>query len=693
VLRNFRPALVAFVAFAIANSLRADDAERHWAWKTPTRRPVPTVEGAHPARGALDRFILARVEEAGLTPSTTADLETLIRRVTLDLTGLPPTLAEIDAFLADESPDAYDRVVTRLLASPRYGEHMAVAWLDAARFADTNGYNNDTPRYNWRYRDWVIGAFNRNLSYDRFITEQIAGDLLPNATVDQRVATGFNRNHNVTSEGGIVDEEYRLEYVADRVHTTSTVFLALTLRCARCHDHKFDPISQREYYEFFSYFNQVPEKGYHKEHIGNVKPVISAPTRAQSAKIAALQKELATLDTDIEKADPSTKAELVSKRAALSKRLDEARKAVPTAMVMRDLEKPRETFFLHRGAYDQRGDVVSAAVPRVFPTLPEGSPSNRLGIARWLTRPDHPLTSRVIVNRLWYQFFGRGLVETLEDFGTQGTPPSHPELLDWLALELVEAKWDLQHVIRTIVSSSTYRQSSFSTEAQRAADPDNRLYARGPRFRMTAEMIRDGALLASGLLVDRLGGPSVRPYQPAGLWVEVAVGDDNYSGGPYRQSSGEDLYRRSVYTWWKRTCPPPNLRAFDAPEREFCRVQRSRTTTPLQALVLLNDPTFVEAARVLGQIAMAEGGETFHERLVFAFRTVTSRRPNEAEIEVLTSAFFRTRDHFAANSDAARELIAVGESKDDPKLDACALATWTTIATMLLNLDETITKG
>ncbi|MEM7231650.1 MAG: DUF1549 and DUF1553 domain-containing protein [Planctomycetota bacterium] len=676
---------------ALNGTLLAQGTSRdHWAWHAPRRSPAPKLRNDAWCRSDLDRFVLASLETRGLQPQDDADRATLIRRVTLDLTGLSPTLPEIDAFVNDKAPNAYRRLVDRLLSSPRYGEHMAVAWLDAARYADTNGYNNDTPRYNWRYRDWVISAFHRNLPYDHFIIEQLAGDLLPKPSVDQLVATGFNRNHNVTSEGGIVDEEYRLEYVADRVHTTSTVFLALTLRCARCHDHKFDPISQREYYEFFSFFNQVPEKGYHKEHIGNVKPVISAPTPRQRLALAAIDRDIANVDTKL-KAAPND-AKLSEALKTLKARKASLQKQVPTAMVMRDLPKPRDTFLLKRGAYDAREDKVAASVPSVFPPLPQDAPKNRLGVAKWLVRRDHPLTARVAVNRLWYQIFGRGLVDTPEDFGTQGRPPSHPKLLDWLALELVDSGWNLQHVVRVLVESSTYRQSSFATKESLRVDPENRNYGRGPRFRMSAEMIRDNALQIGGLLTDRVGGPSVRPYQPAGLWVEVAVGDDNYSGGPYRQSHGADLYRRSVYTWWKRTCPPPNLRAFDAPEREFCRVQRSRTATPLQSLVLLNDPTFVEAARSFAE-RIIHYAPSADKRIEFAFRVATSRRPSAQEIEILRETAKQYEERFRKDLKAARKLISVGESKADPSIDVRELAAWSTIAAILLNLDETITKG
>ncbi|MCH8922606.1 MAG: DUF1553 domain-containing protein, partial [Planctomycetes bacterium] len=608
----------------------------------------------------------------------------------------PPDWETARAFAADASPKAYQRLVDRLLKSPRYGEHWAVMWLDAARYADTNGYNNDTPRYNWRYRDWLIQALNRNMPYDRFVTEQLAGDLLPQATLDQKIASGFNRNHNVTSEGGIIDEEYRLEYVADRVHTTSTVFMALTLRCARCHDHKFDPISQREYYQFFAFFNQVPETGYHKEHVGNPKPVITAPTAKQAAQLAALDKALARckqlLAASTKDGRKGQRAGLLKEQADLTRRRKQLTKLIPTAMVMRDMPKRRDTFFLTRGAYDQPTVKVDVGVPKMLPPFPRGAPRNRLGLARWITARSHPLTARVIVNRLWAEIFGQGLVATPEDFGTQGAAPSHPELLDWLAVELIESGWNVQHILRLIVTSASYQQSARVSAALHRRDPNNRLLARGPRFRLKAEVLRDAALAAGGLLVQKLGGPSVRPYQPAGLWVEVQVTDDSYSGGPFVQSKGDDLYRRSVYTWWKRTCPPPNLNTFDAPDREFCRVQRSRTNTPLQALVLLNDPTFVEAARALAQRAIDRGGPKVNDRISLAFGRALSRAPQPGELAILSDALARYRKRFAADPAAAKKLVSVGDSKPDSKTNVAELAAYTAVANIILNLDEFVTK-
>lgn len=653
--------------------------ERHWSFIPPRQPDLPaTTEASGAGQNGIDAFILDRLKIEGLEPMPEASKETLIRRASLDLTGLPPAPEEIDAFLADSSEHAYESLLDRLLASPRYGEHMASSWLDAARYSDTNGYNNDTPRYNWRYRDWVIEAFNRNLPYDAFLTEQLAGDLLPNATLDQQIATGFNRNHNVTSEGGIIDEEYRLEYVADRVDTTSTVFMAMTLSCARCHDHKFDPISHAEYYSFFSFFNQVPETGYHKEHVGNPNPVLPAPTRKQQERLEEYDQAIARATTDAE-------------REEIAKEKEAFEKELPTAMIMRDMERPRDTFVLMRGAYDEPGEMVSPGVPKLFSPLPPEAPHNRLGLARWLTSGDHPLTARVAVNRLWYQVFGRGIVTTLEDFGSQGAWPSHPDLLDWLATRFVSNGWDQKAMLKTMLQSATYRQHSAATPEALEKDPENVLLARGPRFRLPAEVIRDSALAVSGLLEQHLGGPSVKPYQPAGLWTEVIVADDSYSGGEYVQDEGPDLYRRSVYTWWKRTCPPPGLNTFDAPDREFCTIQRARTNTPLQALVLLNDPTYVEAARSLAGDLLKTVSDQ-RTRIGEAFRRVTGRYPEADEVELLQRVLRVEGERFARNPDAAQRLIGVGDSRPPEELDPAELAAWTFLCSMILNLDETITK-
>jgi hypothetical protein len=896
--------------------------EKHWAFIPPKRRVLPDVQDHTWPRNAIDNFVLARLEREGLDHSSEADRERLIRRVTLDLTGLPPTPAEVDAFLNDKSLGAYEKVVDRLLASPRYGERMAERWLDAARYADTNGYQTDAERSMWRWRDWVIDAFNRNMPFDRFTIEQIAGDMLPNATLDQKIATGFNRNHRGNGEGGIIPEEYAVEYVVDRVDTTATVWMGLTLGCARCHDHKYDPFLQKEFYQVFAYFNNIPEKGKAWKY-GNSPPVVPAPTAKQQAELSAIEAKLSA----VESAFSSMKRELTraqaewEKSAALSAPVDwtisrgmvvqrrlagsgafdgqrsvevdvddnvakfgfydkftlsawirptaptgailtraedasegegyglylkdgkvqvnlakrwlddalrveteegitldqwhhvlmtydgsrvadgvkiyvdgvsqklkvnlddlnqsfEAKEPLrigagggpenrfhgqmrdvrahkvaltadeaavvatdvpvgeiaamppgkrtraqsdkialfflernapsqirdawrqvaelreqkarmiesfPTVMVMQERPTQRDTFLLIRGAYDRPGDKVSPGVPSVLPPLPAGFPNNRLGFARWLVDPSNPLTARVTVNRFWQTYFGAGLVKTVEDFGSQGEWPANLDLLDWLATEFIRTGWDMKALQKLIVTSATYRQSSKATPELVQRDPENRLLARGPRFRLPPEMVRDQALAAAGLLVEKIGGPSVKPYQPAGLWKEL--GDEDY-----KQDSGEGLYRRSLYTFWKRTAPPPSMVNFDAAGREACTVRENRTNTPLQALDLMNDVAYVEASRVLAERMMREGGTTPENRIAFGFRLATARRPKAGETAILSGSFHHYLDRFHTSPAAALKLLNEGEHKRDQNLDVNQLAAYTSVASMILNLDETVTK-
>jgi hypothetical protein len=911
--------------------------EKHWAFVPPVRPDPPAVADPAWAANPVDRFVRARLEQAGLKPSPEADRATLIRRMSFDLIGLPPTPAEVDAFVNDKSPDAVGRLADRLLASPRYGERMAWRWLEAARYADTNGYQTDAGRDMWRWRDWVIEAYNRNLPFDQFTIEQLAGDLLPEPTLDQRIATGFNRNHRGNAEGGIVPEEYAVEYVADRVETTATVWLGLTLGCCRCHDHKFDPFTQREFYQLFAYFNNVPEKGRAVKY-GNSPPYIQAPTPDQQRQSAELGRRVNEAEMKLEGKRDATAAALtawekdvrpatvpdwvpdrglvanvpfndaagfavrdgehalghgrigtgldldgrrfadlgnvgdfgfddrfsfsfwvrprsesgalVSRMAEepqaegysvqlvkgrvqvhLTKRwlddalrvetvpslkldtwhhvvvtydgsrlaegvrvylngdavrtttlldelnqtfqtkeplrigsgggkasrfngqMDELRiysrvvrapearvlavaasvrdilakpvaernapelekleayfleraapadiraayadlleaglarekfeSSIPTVMVMEEMAKPRDAYILIRGQYDRRGDKVTAAGPAALPNPPRGG--TRLDLAKWLVSTENPLTARVAVNRLWQLNFGTGLVATGEDFGTQGAYPSHPELLDWLATEFVRAGWDVKRMHRLIVTSATYRQSSRVPLALPAGDPDNRLLSRFPRYRLSAEMIRDQALCASGLLVEREGGPSVKPYQPAGLWDELS------GAGDYVPDTGEKLYRRSLYTFWKRTAPPPGLSAFDAIARETCWVRETRTNTPLQALNLLNDVTYVEAARKLAERVLQEGATT-DDRLTVAFRRLAARPPTNAELTVLRRTLERQLAEYRADPAAARKLLKVGESAADAKLDSAELAAYAGVCRLILNLDEAVTK-
>lgn len=709
----------------------------HWSFRKPTRPPPPAIERQLSDEGPanpIDAFNYAKLKEEGLTPSPPAPRETLARRVTLDLTGLPPTPEEVVAFVADDSPDAYERLVDRLLASPAYGERMAWPWLDAARYADSNGYQGDGERTMWPWRDWVVDAFNRNLPYDQFTVWQLAGDLLPNATFEQTLATGFCRNHMINGEGGRIAEENRVDYVMDMTETTGTVWLGLTFNCCRCHDHKFDPLSQRDYYGLFAIFNQTPIDG----SGGNPQtpPVVEAPTAEQVARRAALQEEMNTavgeLDafeqtffarSENQTADQSDKAnslpdnlkailkqppqqrnrdqlnelakhfekdapeyyQRLQRLRSLMEERDNLNRSIPRVMVMADRPEPRETFILSKGLYNQPGEKVTAATPAVLPPLPEGVVVNRLALAQWLTSPDHPLTARVTVNRIWQQFFGVGLVKTPEDFGVQGERPSHPELLDWLAVELIESGWDIKTLCRLIVTSATYRQLSKVTPALVERDPENRLLARGPRFRMPAWMIRDQALAASGLMVRTVGGKPVNPYQPPGVWEEATFGNKRYT-----QDHGASLYRRSLYTFWRRIVGPTAF--FDSASRQVCTVREVRTNTPLHALATLNDTTYVEAARALAERTLASDVATVEHRLDLAFRCVLARSPSDEERTVLTASVARLTEEFRAAPMEAQKLLAVGESPRNEQLDPSEHAAWTAVCLAILNLDEALTK-
>ena len=942
--------------------------EKHWAFIAPRREPEPAVEDAAWARVGFDKFVQARLAKENLRPGAEAGRRRLIRRVSLDLTGVPPTPAEVEDFVHDKSPNAYEKVVDRLLASPRYGERMAIRWLDAARYADTNGYQSDGYRHMWRWRDWVIDAFNDNKPFDEFTVEQIAGDLLPNPRRGQIIATGFNRNHRTSAEGGLVEEEFRVEYVADRVETTSTVWLGLTVGCARCHDHKYDPVSQKEFYQLFAFFNHLPERGL-VYNFGNEEPLIKAPTPEQEEKLAALDKEMADAEgawkkldgkidqarrswekwvissgapdwapgdglilhfplngglreetgvyrrpkshnplanpdpeppvrpsivtdeggrlsfdsgplgqaarfdgktyveggpgfqfsfldpftfsawiyptspngailsktkllpkeaghglylregkiflyvnnrwTDISlrlqsdkpiemsrwhhvaatydggrkargvhiyvngeeqgkevewndlifpfssnepfrigagggepnfegliddvriyhRALPQDEAALLSVRAPVTeiarkragkrnalearklrgafldraasveivearKRLYDARRertlfyeSIPTVMVMMDSEEPRQAYVLNRGAYDAHGEKVAPGVPAILSPFKPQWEKNRLGLARWLVDRSNPLTARVTVNRFWQMLFGVGLVKTTENFGSQGERPPQQEALDWLAVEFMENGWDVKGILKTIVMSATYRQSSKVTPALVERDPENRRFARGPRFRLPAETIRDQALAISGLLNEKLGGPSVKPYQPEGLWTELT-----FASNGYIPDTGDSLYRRSLYTFWRRTVAPPSMVIFDSSDREMCTVNEKRTNTPLQALNLMNDVTYVEAARKLGERMMNEGGETPADRIAYGFMLATARPPHSRESGILQQAYSNFLDDFQTDPEAAERLLGEGFSERDESLDAVELASYSSVASLIMNLDETITK-
>jgi hypothetical protein len=961
---------------------------RHWSFIPPVKPQLPRVNDGLWPKNAIDYFALERLESEGLQPSPEADRATLIRRVSLDLTGLPPTEREADEFLNDRSPNAYEKVVDRLLGSSRFGERMAFRWLDAARYADTNGYQIDGERSMWRWRDWVIEAFNRNLPFDQFVIEQLAGDLLPNPTFERKIATAFNRNHRTNAEDGLVPEEYAVEYVVDRVDTTSTVFMGLTMGCARCHNHKYDPFTQKEYYQLYAYFNSIPEDG-RASNYGNSPPWMAAPTSEQKSRYDELKNDIAqtvrrlallarnkrplqrrwerslgrssnthwfppdnllwhhaldegaapTIKDSIARIDPAKPDEdrvekreekgaasgfkfgapkyvaaptgqgvefngnilfdagkiadfnfrdrlkdykdvftisawfypeseaagaivthmqdsagekdnnlpknrgyglffingkvhfnLVSvwaddsfrvetenklpvkqwyhviaafdsaqpydraqiyingekqklkvnngrlfrtfgdananlrvgggagadyrfkgaideaqiykslpdeemalilscadslekiaaippsKRAkaqrlkilnawldsaapsdlqqtwkklrALKQQKPKLEAEFPTLMVMQELPEPRPAYLLRRGSYDAPAERVERAVPAALPPMPRSFPNNRLGIAKWLVSREHPLTSRVTVNRFWQTLFGVGLVKTVDDFGSQGELPSHPELLDWLATEFQTNGWNVKATLKAIVMSATYRQSSRLTPQLSQRDPENRLLARGPRVRLSAEMIRDQALFVSGLLVERLGGASVRPYQPDSLYKDMTFSNMT----AYNQDKGEGLWRRSLYTFWKRTVMPPAMSIFDATAREYCTVRETRTNTPLQALNLMNDVAYVEAARMLAARMLTEGGAKPEDRVAWAFRLTTSRRPNEKELRILLKNLDAQLKYFSGDSKEATRLLAIGARQNDERLNVAELAAYATIASLILNLDEVITK-
>jgi hypothetical protein len=938
-MRMIRACLTATAAFVLAVTLAGQAAQSvHWSYIAPERPRLPDVVESHWPRNAIDHFTLAQMTCQNLQPSDEAGKRTLIRRVTLDLTGLPPTPEEVAAFLADASPRAFERLVDRLLDSPRFGERVATQWLDLARYADTHGYHMDAHRDMWRWRDWVIAAYNSNMPFDQFTVEQLAGDLLPNSTLSQLVATGFNRNNMVNFENGIIGEEFRTEYVIDRVVTTSTVWLGQTMVCARCHDHKYDPFTQRDFYRFFAFFNSVPENGVDGDK-GNAAPFIAAPLPHQEQQMKKLRQRIASLDLALRKRAASIDRDLAGWAAKVGS--DEARKisakpvvhasldestpnnisvpgkvgeallfnsktylelgdqakfdrddcfsivawikpttrdrmvvigrrnetgdkrgfsieletgrivcslvhrdgedairiksddpltlykwrhvaatydgsgtaqglslfvdgvlvkttaehdtltasievdaplrigsavpgesfrgmiddvrlygqaltreeiailaggnpigeilavdssqrtkeqnatlrkyyldhvdpeygknkrertvaiqslrslteSLPTTMVMKELPEPRTTYLLINGRYDGPGEQVAPGVPEFLARLPQGQPADRLGLANWIVNESNPLTSRVAVNRLWQLFFGDGIVRTPEDFGSRGDPPTHPELLDWLAREFVDSGWDVKQMVRLIVTSATYRQSSRLTKELVTRDPDNLWLARAPRLPLTAEMIRDSGLSTSGLLVERTGGPSVFPYQPPGLWEEISYNPVDFTAQVFRQSHGGDLYRRSLYAFWKRSSPSPTLAAFGAPTRETCIVKRSRTSTPQQAFVLMNDVTFVEAARALAQDSLRIPNIEARHRLNGMFERILSRPATRSESGLLLRLYEDLKARYRADPELAQGLSSVGESRVDTKIDRAELSAWTAIANVILSLDETVTRN
>ncbi len=696
----------------------------HWAFKPPVRHDPPAVKDASWVRNPIDNFILARLEKEGMKPSPEANQVTLIRRLSLDLLGLPPTPAEVDAFLADRRPDAYERLVDRVLASPHYGERWGRHWLDAARYADTNGFGFDNPRVMWRYRDWVIHALNQDMPFDEFTVKQLAGDLLPGATVDDKIATGFQRNTMINQEGGVDQEQYRVEAVFDRVATTGTVWLGLTIGCAQCHDHKYDPISQREYYQLFAFYNNqdepvmrvVPqsdveryrrmnanfeveklrieekiarrnaglvdrmiawEKGLTPQDKaalpGNVQDILKiAPERRELAQVEDLEKYYNEEDADYQK--------LLREKELLVGTPSSRNPNQYTAMVLEERAQPRKSYVLIRGDFLKPGVEVTPGTPAVLPPLAAKSP-NRLDLARWLVSPKNPLTPRVIVNRMWQHYFGRGLVKTSEDFGTQGEPPTHPELLDWLATELVRQGWHMKAMHRLIVTSAMYRQSSQVTPEMKERDPENLLMERAPRYRVEGEVVRDIALSASGLLNPQIGGPSVFPPQPPG------VTDLSRGNLAWVVATGKDRYRRGMYTFWKRTSPYPSLLVFDEPTADATTVRRTRSNSPMQALTTLNDDAFVEMTQALAARVLREAPPNDAERLRYAFRLCLTREPDAFEKDSLVTSLAEFTERYRKAPQEAKALLPAG-SHEDPE----RFAPWFGVARVLLNLDETITR-
>ena len=635
--------------------------EKHWAFTSPEKSNLPKVENEAWCTNEIDYFVLDRMNHHKLEPNDEASKEYLLKRASLDLTGLPPTIEMMDTFLIDDRENAYEKMIDKLLATPQYGEKMAVHWLDVSRFADSHGYQDDNYRSQWPWRDWVIHAFNTNMKYDQFVTWQLAGDQLPSATKEQILATGFNRNHKITEEGGVIDEEYRVEYVADRTNTFAKAFLGVTLECAKCHDHKYDPFSQKEYYQTSAFFNSVEEKG--------LESTVGGPeTFAKHPLMEITDEDVKNILTFINKKESGTV--IVS--------------------IMKDTIQARKTFILGRGVYDNHLKEVHPSTPSsILPFDSISLSANRLGLTKWLFNKNNPLTARVFVNRMWQELFGRGIVKTSGDFGMQGELPSHPELLDWLSVDFMEHQWDIKRLMKQIMMSSTYRQSSVMPKHKLEVDPENIYLAHGPRFRMPAEMTRDLVLASSGLLTHDIGGPSVKPYQPDGLWESATSGRGMLSA--YVQDQGEKLYRRSMYTFIKRTVVPPSMAIFDASNRDQCEVKRVRTNTPLQALVMLNDPQVLEASRVFAAHLLEEKSDE-DAKIIEAFRKIICRTPTKVELSKLKEFVAEQRIYFQKKSSNADKLLKVGEYPLPKIISSTELAAWMQVVHLIYNLEEAISK-
>ncbi|MFT4017669.1 MAG: PSD1 and planctomycete cytochrome C domain-containing protein [Agriterribacter sp.] len=633
--------------------------ERHWAFVAPVKAPRPKVEHEEWAKNDIDFFVLKKMEEKGLSPNAEADRERLLRRISLDITGLPPTPGLIDSFVNDTDPNAYEKMIDALLQQPTYGERMAIPWLDVARYADSHGYQDDNYRSQWPWRDWVIYAFNKNLPYDKFITWQLAGDLLPDPTKEQILATGFNRNHKITEEGGVIDEEYRVEYVIDRTNTFGTAMLGMTIACAQCHDHKYDPVSQKEFYQLSSFFNSIKE-------VGLESTVGGHETFAKNPRMDVTQEDLNGVLSFLNRSDT----------AGLQ------------VSVMKDMDTARKTYILSRGVYDQRAEEVFAGTPESIMKFADTLPKNRLGLSEWLFDPRNPLTARVFINRVWQETFGVGIVKSAGDFGMQGDLPTNPELLDWLAVDFRENGWDIKRLMKQIYMSATYRQSSVVMPEKLKADPQNIYLSYAPRIRISAEMVRDLVLSSSGLLNTTIGGPSVKPYQPPGLWELATSGRGLLA--TYKQDHGDYLYRRGMYTFIKRTVPPPSMMIFDASNRDQCEIKRSRTNTPLQALIMMNDPTVLEATKALAD-NLIQQKQTAEASVTNAFMRIINRHPKKAELDLLTNYLQEQEMYFKSHPGDIEKTLKPGEYilKSAPSPELAAMMQ--TIQVMY-NMDEAITK-
>jgi hypothetical protein len=633
--------------------------KKHWSFIAPKKAKTPKIDSDLNPKNAIDNFVFAKMEEVGLSPNQPAEKEALLKRVSMDITGLPPSIALQNKFLNDDSPNAYEKVVDELLSNKHYGEKMAISWMDVARYADSHGYQDDGYRTMWPWRDWVIHAFNQNYPYSNFLTWQLAGDLLQAPTKEQLLATGFNRNHKITQEGGIIDEEYRIEYVTDRTNTFGKAFMAITLECSKCHDHKYDPVSQKDYYSMFAFFDKVPEKGL----VGDIQ--LASPGDPPNMKITS---------EDVN---------------SILKFINKKEEGDVTVMIMKDSFNIRPTRVLKRGVYDQPADTVEMSTPAAIMPFNSKYEKNRLGLAKWMLAPENPLTARVFVNRIWNEFFGRGLVKTVGDFGMQGELPSHPELLDWLAVDFRENNWNIKRLVKMIVTSSTYKQSASRTAKKIQADPDNKYYSYFPRLRMSAELQRDLILSSSGILNKEVGGPSVKPYQPKGVWESTTSGRGELAR--YVQDNGDKLYRRGLYNFIKRTAPPPALLIMDASNRDQCEVTRLRTNTPLQALVLMNDPQVLEAARVLAQNTANENISE-DQKLEKLFRLILCRTPSEKEFKMLRAYFDKEKIRFKNNKQNANAFLQAGEYPQIKTKEIGETAALMQVNQMLFNLDETTIK-